>query len=721
MKYPNPLDEFQSHSVHYVMLASRSTADVRAFTLDNEAAASSALAAIDAAQALGDLVVAPGGSQGSTYLLIDTRRFSQYSITDFSMVTHLTATTIPGASSPNSVAQQLTFTVSDSTGISYANFLQYLMHQKLQVTSQGMCMLLRIMFMGHTADGQTKLVQSIGIPMIMGDIHVDLNEVKGLYHCKAFAMVGMASNSGYNAYWTNIGTASSYFTGLNANKLGPMVASFESRLNAESLERYRQSNTQTGTSGTSAVNSRFGRPVQFMITLPSGWSEFAFSGRTQGSINEINFKDQLDTLNVKKATASRTAAEQQRRAQLNATVKANDSFIAVDPDNTITEVLDLIFSQTIEIAKLGNFTKGTTSTEIKFYKHLISVTSDDSSFTVHVDVVLYTVLNTELNQKSVGSSSISEHSKLFFEEQISNGRVITVPRNFLEYDYIFSGKNLDVMSLDLKIEHLNYILMQSSTLGQGNVFATSDVGQKQVDGVSVISDNRVSYGMASKDPLLLPLRTGDERSNFSNLGANIQGADGESPQAIRQQYIRNISSFYNAGPLQAKMTVRGNPLILERIALTTIPEHVSSITIMSSGGVLSNENESVKQKYRAALEANLLRLTPGLSAASGGGFKVSTPLNGPSHLTSPVYIKVNVFGPNVNFLTQERENGAFAERLFYDNYYYLWDVTTRIEGSKFTQEFNLSPLFVSAAQTNTMAKGTDYRGTVLPNSLRGGK
>jgi hypothetical protein len=654
---PNPLNKFQSHSTHYVILAARSTEDVRIFTESSSESMSSTLSAIDAAKQLGDEVKVQGKTTGGVYLMVDTRRFSQFSISDFSIKVNMNGFSTPGAMSTHNSSQEMSFTLLDSMGISFVNFLQYLMDQKLQVSYQGMTLLVKVLFMGHKADGKTEIVQSIGIPATFDDIHVDLNEVKGVYACKCICLLGMASNSSKNPMWTAIGTASSYFTGEGANTLGAVISSFESRLNDESLKRYVEYNAQSQTPGEPSKSlGRFGRPVQFMITIPPTWEAFKFSGPTQGGAVEVNFKELLKTEEANRVKAKKA-----------------------DTD-----------------AILGNFKKNQNKTEdLKFYKHLVSVTSDDESFTVHVDVVEYIVPNAQLRAKptAAGTTAVSEQDSLFEDGIGSDGKKIKVPKNFLEFDYIFSGKNIDVLHLDLKLERLNTLLMQGNRLGQGQLFSSSDSAQKQTDGETAGDEKRTSSGMLAKDPVLLPQRSGDERTNFSNIGANVQDKDGNTPQSIRQQYIKNLSLLYN-GPLKAKMSIRGNPDILERITLGTLPEHVSSITIINGEAGASKDNLSVKQKYRKDFETNLLRLTPELSAAAGGAFKLTGVLSGPSFAAAQIFVKVNIFGPAANFITNEITGGNFAERIFYDDYYQLFSVLSKIEGSKFTQEFELSPISV---------------------------
>jgi hypothetical protein len=564
---------------------------------------------------------------------------------------------------------------------------------------------MRVLFIGHLADGSTKVVQSIGIPAIFDKIALDLNEVKGIYSCKCFPLIGMSSNSQHNVAWSSIGTASNYFTGPSANTLGAVVRSFEKRLNDESITRYNQQNVQAQTAGGPAVpQARFGRQVQYMITLPPAWEDFAFSGPAQGGASEINFKALIAAEETKR---TQTAQQAQKTAQANTTAQAKDSFVAVNPDLSVTEVLDVIFSQTLGVQQLGNFKSDQSkNTEIKFFKHLITVTSDDDSFTVHIDVVEFIVPNVDL---SASGSAVSENDKLLYETVPATDTQAEkrVPRNYLEYDYIYSGKNLDVLHLDLKIENFNIMLMQGRKLGQGELYVTADDGQKQTDGETTSSDSRVSQGMRPKDPVLLPRRTQAERSNFNQLSAAAQTADGTTPQAVVQQYTRNLANFYSLGVgVAAKLELRGNPDIMVGVSLTAIPKHVSAITVGSSN--TSSTNEAVKTQYRKDFEANLLKLVPQLQSRADGFV-----LTGPAVPASPVFMKVNVFGPNTTLLGEMIEGQNFATQLFYDNYYYVSRITSKVEGTKFTQEFDLLPYTVFGF-TSTSAQGP----TAAPRSTK---
>lgn len=679
----NPLDQFQSHSIHYVMLAARSTEDVRGFTVDSPQAQSETLSAIDSAGYLGAEVKLSGTS--STYLIIDTRRFSQFGVENFELETIMAGFQVPGSKSPNSTALNMKFTVLDQSGIAFANFLQYIMDQRLQVSYDGMTLLVRVLFIGHRADGTTTIVQSVTIPAMFISIHLDLNEIKGIYNCELRPMIGMNSNGAVNPKWTTIGTASSFFSGASANTLGAVVSAFEQNLNKESLKQYSALNAQTQKDGVKTSVGRYGRPVQYMITLPSKWDEFIFSGPTQGGAVETQFKE---LLKKKEEAAAKSAAEAQKKSQQNTTVPAKDSYVAVDPSLSITEVLDVIFSQCVEVARLGNFTKKQdTDGSVKFYKHLITVTSDDNSFTVHVDVVEFIVPNVDLATGS-GANSVASNDQEFYEiKKMSDGTSKRTPRQYIEYEYIFSGKNVDVLSMDLKIENLNFLLMQGTKLGQGELFTRTSDGQNQSDSAGTVSDQHPVYGRRRKDPALIPVRSTGDRTNYANLAANAKTDGDATPQAISQQYTQNLQAFYASGPVEAKLQLRGNPDLMVSTALQSIPKHVSAISITNEGGVTSSANLSVKAKYRADFEKDLLKLNS--SSGTVGEPINSSMLTGRNFVSGPVFTKVNIYGPNVDFMTGGANPGASTIQLFYDNYYFLDRVVSKIEGAKFTQELSM--------------------------------
>ena len=80
---------------------------------------------------------------------------------------------VPGSTTPSSTALDLSFDVIDSTGISFANFLQWLMQEQMQVNWDGLTMLMQVLFIGHRKDGTSETVESVMIPAIFNEIAVE--------------------------------------------------------------------------------------------------------------------------------------------------------------------------------------------------------------------------------------------------------------------------------------------------------------------------------------------------------------------------------------------------------------------------------------------------------------------------------------------------------------------------------------------------------------------
>ncbi len=701
-KPKNPLDDFQSHSVHYVLLAARSTESIRYFTDAQRSSSKEALMAISQAKALGDEIPTRriGKNTSSAFLVLDTRRFSQFTVDNFSMKTYPSGFAVPGSTSPSSTAVDLSFDIIDSTGISFANFIQWLMQEKMQVNWDGMTMLMQVLFIGHKKDGSSETIQSVMIPAIFNEIAVDLNDTRGTYSCKLFPIIGATSNPRVNTKWTHIGTASTFFTGANKNTLEDVVESFEKRLNIESYKYYTEI-TQN--------NKGFGRPVQYMITIPDSWKGFKFNGPGSNSAAEVDFKTLLqkeEASRAEKAKQTKAEKDKEQKAKDSKTDARNesqptpkDSHVSVDSGMTITEVLDFIFKQTPDVAKLANFGKGDTSKNIKFYKNLVSMTSDDESVTVHVDVVEFVVprvLAEESNDKNRQNAA-----KVQQDEQYYNYDAKTQtrrPKNYLVYDYIFSGKNLDVLQLDLKIQNLVWLLASKANLGTSETNLQANSSQAvQEDGDGVQKDTVVS-NVRAKDPILIPLRSEYEKTNFSNLsGATGDPEKDDSPQVVAQQYVRNLSKFYNGGGAVAKMELRGNPDIMVFVSMSDIQVHTSAVSVDKEGNV-TDPNRSVKDAYREEFERNVVQSTG--AVRQGGSFVVQPLLSGTKPVGSPVYIKVRVYGPNVDFRTNELiAGGRFSSELLYDNFYWLASIENKITGSKFTQDLELQTFSVYGAKS----------------------
>jgi len=685
MKLKNALDAFTSYSTHFVVMAARSTETARAFTQQSNNRET--LDAIDKVKALGEVVPYSTARSGEdVYLVMDTRRFSQFTVESMKydvLINGLTA----GQSHAN-LATTIEMTVLDSVGISFINFMQWLMDTKLQTNFDGMIFLIRVIFVGHNSDGTTQTVQAVTIPAYLFKMEVNLDFSKGVYNLEF--MPNMNFSVFQHKRWLHIGKATSFST-IGSKTLQSVVKAFEDRLNEESLSFYNATSPILLRAGrnpqnTGSQNSKFGRLVKYQITLPDGWGDKEFFGSWKHNVNSSEERDFVKEL--QKLDAAKTPAQKQNAKPTDGTKSpAKDVSSSVPVGITITEVLDIIFRQVPAIAEFANSEKvSKTDGLIKFYKHVVSLTSTNDVITVHVDVVAFEVPNAQPPKKKTGEE-VSQHQQRFYRTVKENGQSKNIPANYFELDYIFTGKNTQVLNFDMKIQDLQFLLASNVRVSEGELFAVKE------DDAEISKEKlpEVLTSMRPYDPFLIPMKTELEKSGFSEQSANSRDpqANFEVSRSF-QQYSRNLSAFYAASPIQVAMTIKGNPDIMLKFSNPNIaPSAEQTIETAQTSSI----TDAQRQQYRQQFEREILNSdsdTRMLTKTGRGTFLMNPQLGNASYMTTPVFVKLNVKGPNVDFRTNELIEGEnFTKDVLYDNYYVVFKVTNIIERGVFTQQLEL--------------------------------
>lgn len=694
----NPLDAFTTYSTHFVMLAARTTENARAFS-DPEANQRT-LDAIERTKQLGDRVpYSDGTTSGDVFLVMDTRRFSQFTVD--SMKYEVFINGLSKGHAHSNLATTIEMTVLDSVGISFINFLQWLMDTQLQTNFDGMIFMIRVIFVGHNEDGSTETVQSITIPAHLFKMEVNLDFAKGIYNLEF--MPNMNFSVFQHNRWTHIGTASTYNI-PNSNKLGGMVRGFEAALNKEALQVFEsgQKLLQAGKVPLTTTQ-KFGRRVQYQITLPAKWDELDFLGSWKHNVNgsiERNFRAEIERLD-----ASKRAAPEATKATDGTSSPAKSVSMSAPVGATVTEVLDIMFRQVPGIADFANAEVVTDPNGVaKFYKHVISLTSSDELIIVHVDVVAFEVPNaqppaTQGNTSSGTSDSwdmIEARKAREAKERNSPYQTITeggvskrIPKNYFELEYIFTGKNTQVLNFDMKMQNLVFLLAANVKVSEGEMVFQRLAGQEGKPEARQLPPEIMS--LRPFDPLLLPMKTELEKVNGKDTSAISRDPEKQrNANASLQEYARNLSAFYAISPIQTAITIKGNPDIMLKFSSPSMPEHRSIITL-GGAGALSEVNESERASYRRNFEQRVLKFGKGeISENSRGVFTLNRQLGNDSYMSGPVFAKVNIKGPNVDFRTNELVAGQdFASQVLLDNYYVVFKVVNKIERGVFTQDLEL--------------------------------
>lgn len=683
MRIQNPLDDYQSYSVQYILLACRTTVAAQDFTKSDSQVAKATLAAIDSAQYLGS-PIKYGNSNNDVFLVIDTRRFSQFTIENLKYDVYVNGLQ-KGASTSN-LAADLSMTIVDSVGISFANFMQWLMDVQMQTNFDGLIFMLRTIFVGHKEDGTTTTIQNETIPMHLNKIDIDLNYAKGAYTMEFMPNMNFDVNR-YSRFMT-VATATSFRTS-DSNTLQSLINSFEKQLNDRSEAYFQEVQKTIKATGYLTGNETYGRKVNYMITIPEEWEAFIINGSSIGKAVETEFvKDQKP---VTKDAENKTVPPTVKATGSGAVI---DTYVNVPVGKGITYVLDKIFSQVPQIAELGNFkTKDSngnvqSSDEvITFFKYITGITSDDSSMTVHVDVVEFKVPNV-LIKEGKNKNSISQNQQEFFRNvPASDGKPARqVPKNFIEYDYIFTGKNLDILNFDMKIQDFQFLLSSNLQTGSAALTAKTDSGDGGVKSDTEAEKTSQVINVRRFDPLVLPQDTTAALTNFSQY-ANFQKTRSQSQEVIKagQEQTKNLSMFYAMSPITVALTIRGNPLIMHKFNMGQLGLHVTSQGGKEASFVVGDND---RKRYRQNLTAEILRTNAALRG-SGSSFTLTKSLDETTYATSPVFCKINIKGPKVDFRTNEQLPGEFTSSVLEDNYYVVFKVTNIIQGQNFTQELEL--------------------------------
>ena len=422
-----------------------------------------------------------------------------------------------------------------------------------------------------------------------------------------------------------------------------------------------------------------------MITLPVKWADFEVLGATAGGSPEIRWVPQATAAKKTDKATTATNTSTAPSGQL------TDTTTAVKPSLAIPKVLDLIFKQTPDVAKLGNFQTNTQNTDgfVTFFKYIVGITSDDNTMMVHVDVVEFKVPNlfAQKQPTSKNTSVVSQQENEFYTTTTSpTGVIKREPKNFLEYDYIFTGRNNDILNFDMKIQDFQFLLASNLRIGDNAIRNVGDDGK--IDKSAALNGGNDLFYTRKYDPILMPHDTKTALENFSNY--TIQTKTPEQTEKIMsqsQQYTKNLSMFYAGSPITVALTIKGNPAIMHKFNMGKLLKHPETPG-GSSGSIITG---SSRTEYRKNLETEILRVNGGSLIKNGDSFVLQNNLDTKSYAVAPVFVKLNIMGPSVDFQTNEpsTETSDFATSVLSDNYYTIFRVTNIIQGSTFTQELEL--------------------------------
>lgn len=638
----NPLDKFRSYAYHHVLVAASSTEAVRTLTdvtLSNE----QQFAQLQNLE-LGKKKMVPNSSSGY-YMICDTRHNSYFSITDFSYASTLSA----GSEKYVSImVGNVDLRIVDPSGIAFLNYMKFLTDE-MQISLYNMTFVIKTIFIGHTYDGKVETVYQNAIPLLGSKMSISPSSQGSVIDWQMFPLNNalVMNNGNYGKMFDMSGVTS------KTGKLKDAISSLENELNKASRKWYKSINldilNSKGETERKEAAAGYGKLLQFMITVPDDWEPFTVSG-IYGAVTESKW------------------SRHGKKGEV--TTKDVTIGFKVTQDTTIIEIIELILKQSKEVNDLAS-NKARKEKNLKAYVISTSMTSDDDSITVHFDILNY-------NIPDISDDSGSQTGK----DSTSASKAMTVSeKGKMEFDYIFSGKNTDILNFQIKLDNVTLFISDRAPLGDKHTVETrKDQKDKTSDEVNSEKKDIVLH-VKAKDAIAIPAKTGSQQSN---MAYSTETDDRKNLVESRQQFIYNLGMAQGISSTNAIMQIRGNPDLFSRFSDPDVGPHVKLIdSVKDVNYVANNDNfeNGTNGNYLSQSDVQNYKkyLVETYNKKSGGNFQ--TPQ------MYPFFIKINIFGQDFDALDKATSSNFIPYKKFwYDGYYFVKKIEHKFSGGNFTQD-----------------------------------
>lgn len=252
-----------------------------------------------------------------------------------------------------------------------------------------------------------------------------------------------------------------------------------------------------------------------------------------------------------------------------------------------------------------------------------------------------------------------------FQELFEN-KIEPQPGQFIQFDYIFTGQNTDIIDYDMKMQmglaffqtlgSSNNIIDQTSGLiAPEEEGATAGVGGRVRAGSTAATTKRdqtpLFLGMTLTDPLFRHVRNPLDTISFQSL----------------------LSRWAGYENVMATLKIHGNPELLDE--MTPLPSDM--------------DNPEIRQPIGP---------DDPLEAFGGAGEPEGGTIN-PAWPTKPGLVKINVKMP------ARTDFGLVNQTFWYDGFYHMYAVNNVFDDGLFTQELELFSVIIDDISTQTTDEG----------------
>lgn len=700
--YTNPLDAFRTHSHHFILTVSNTTDAFQHLLSGTSGSQAPVLGMIENVK-LGQSFRPPGGNS-DIWLLVDTRRYSQYSIIDLEME-HAYGT--GDRVNPTVPVSTTKMKLIDTTGLTFFNYMMDIMRNKIKSTRASAFFLLTIVFTGHRDDGTTETVSTCQIPLSLLFMSFEFTSTGSTYDIEFIEIEGAPQRGSNATYINSLGNIGSISTAGDTATVGGMIRSLESQLNLQSQQFYQKyTNDAWKLVGDKGDDKKplFGKLVQYMITIPEEYANF--------SLNAAARSKNVEQLYLANKPASDISAIKKTVEYKQAIASAQENQITFSKATTITDAIMSILRCSYDMLELSSEERRKAGRAFA-YKTVTQITSDEATYLIHIDVYPYRIPKIEKEgvKTSKQSSAVTNDA----------GAV----KNLITYNYIFTGKNSHISQLKVQ-----YLPESSIALDVDVNLGQSRFEHNAANGQNAEGQKNINLGQKETKDFSPQIRPGDpvfagqpsinQQKNFS--GANVAQYD-KSDQLRQykamQEQTQTFAMLHFLGSMSLDMTIRGNPKIIQKYAdkderggfarhgLNVLSSEVNAFskegldTAKKNSDTVQGKIASAKKEYiKEYVRPRIDRVGTGVGDASApiDGEGTDELLNKIDISTLPVFVKLNILAPNVDFEGNAvPEAEMFTDRFFFPGPYQILFIKTTFSGGEFSHNLTLLPYDVDGS------------------------
>lgn len=535
------------------------------------------------------------------------------------------------------LVRDLKMVIREPRGVGFMHELEKI-YQNVNARSTGAKFVLKTVFIGHNEDGSTDMLPDTNpLLLTMQDFKASFDAKGGVYN-----LVFFGSQNGWAGQHPQLGVLKKNRNLVaDDRKLSTMMKDLETKMNEQ---LHKEWETPDGTTVVNKIPLAFNRKkVQFHITIPPAWADYDLQSVQTEEETEIRWQDGDPIPKEKETNESTTETKPTGKIYLNTGEKV-----------PVLKVIESILKHCKQIREdVIKNSEGGQGGMFKVHKVVTALTSDNNQATIHVDVIEHYVAIPPQNDVAADEQKIDK------------------PANGIEFDYIFSGKNTDILKFDMQIDDA-IVFMNAGLYGNKPMDQELDVieATKPIEDVKVNRDDTMDVcDVCSHAGLMNDIQTPSEE--HADFDSSMDSTNSETTD--RQKYLTAIGKLLSRTMLSAKLQIRGNPGLYNQFFEPIMPH-----------SNVEHEAMLAEQHSKAETISNKLAGDTGLTFKD---FDVKTvQLGGDMSNYVPLFVKVNVFTPS----TEDSHSDSYAEQFWWRYWYRVLVVQHSFDNGAFTQTLELN-------------------------------